>query len=66
MHQANQTRRYVPFELPLGRIKGYYIEPEPGFIDPYEAEERKAIQELEAEEEERIRSNGQRNNVEAK
>lgn len=44
----------MPFERPLGRIAGYLAEPEPGFIDPYEAEEREAIQELEREEEVRI------------
>lgn len=44
----------MPFERPLGRIAGYLAEPEPGFVDPYEAEEREAIQELEREEEIRI------------
>lgn len=54
MNQPINKTRYVPFERPLGRIAGYLAEPEPGFVDPYEAEERKAIQELEREEEIRI------------
>ena len=54
MSQPINKVRYVPFERPLGRIAGYLAEPEPGFIDPHEAEEREAIQELEREEEVRI------------
>lgn len=54
MNQPINKTRYVPFERPLGRISGYLAEPEPGFVDPYETEEREAIQELEREEEIRI------------
>ena len=54
MNQPINRTRYVPFERPLGKIAGYLAEPESGFIDPYEAEEREAIQELEREEEIRI------------
>jgi hypothetical protein len=43
------------WEMPLGVIRGYLEEPGPRFIDPYAAEERRAIQEVEREEEKRIR-----------
>jgi hypothetical protein len=41
--------------MPLGVIRGYLEEPGPLFVDPYTAEERRAIQEVEREEEKRIR-----------
>ena len=41
--------------MPLGVIRGYLEEPGPLFVDPYAAEERRAIQEVEREEEKRIR-----------
>lgn len=43
------------FEQPLGVICGFYIEPGPEFVDSYEIEERKAIQEIEREADERIK-----------
>jgi hypothetical protein len=54
LSQPTNKIRYRPFEKPLGKIAGYLAEPEPGFVDPYESEEREAIQELEREEEIRI------------
>jgi len=54
MSQANKPKRHY-WELPLGVIRGYLEEPGPLFVDPYEAEERRAIQEVEREEEKRIR-----------
>jgi hypothetical protein len=41
------NRRY--YENPLGTIAGFWEEPGPRFVDPYAAEERKAIQEVERE-----------------
>jgi hypothetical protein len=41
------NRRY--YENPLGTIAGFWDEPGPRFVDPYAAEERKAIQEVERE-----------------
>lgn len=35
------------WEMPLGTIRGFMEEPGPKFVDPYDAEERKAIEELE-------------------
>jgi hypothetical protein len=35
----------LTWELPLGTVRGQLDEPGPRFIDHYEAEERKAIQE---------------------
>jgi hypothetical protein len=37
----------LTWELPLGTIRGHLDEPGPRFVDPYQAEERKAIQEVE-------------------
>lgn len=54
LSQPTNKIRYRPFEKPLGKIAGYLAEPEPGFVDPYESEEREAIQELEREEKIRI------------
>lgn len=54
MSQANKPQRHY-WELPLGVIRGYLEEPGPLFVDPYAAEERRAIQEVEREEEKRIR-----------
>ncbi len=51
MSEQNQRRYY---ENPLGTIAGYWEEPGPRFVDPYAAEERKAIQEVEREADERI------------
>lgn len=48
------TVKRVPYENPLGTIAGYWEEPGPRFVDPYAAAERKAIQELEREADERI------------
>jgi hypothetical protein len=42
------------WELPLGVIRGYLEEPGPRFVDPYAAEERKAIQEVEWEAEQEL------------
>lgn len=54
MSQANKPQRHY-WELPLGVIRGYLEEPGPLFVDPYTSEERRAIQEVEREEEKRIR-----------
>lgn len=54
MSQANKPQRHY-WEMPLGVIRGYLEEPGPLFVDPYAAEERRAIQEVEREEEKRIR-----------
>jgi hypothetical protein len=54
MSQANKPQRHY-WEMPLGVIRGYLEEPGPLFVDPYAAEERRAIQEIEREEEKRIR-----------
>lgn len=48
------TVKRVPYENPLGTIAGYWEEPGPRFVDPYTAAERKAIQEVEREADERI------------
>ena len=53
MSQANKPQRHY-WEMPLGVIRGYLEEPGPLFVDPYAAEERRAIQEVEREEEKRI------------
>lgn len=50
--ESNNQRRY--YEKPLGTIAGFWEEPGPRFVDPYTAAERKAIQELEREADERI------------
>lgn len=49
MSEQNQRRYY---ENPLGTIAGYWEEPGPRFVDPYAIAERKAIQEIEREENE--------------
>lgn len=49
MSEQNQRRYY---ENPLGVIAGYWDEPGPRFVDPYTIAERKAIQEIEREENE--------------
>lgn len=36
------------WEMPLGTIRGFMEEPGPKFIDPYDTQERKAIQEIES------------------
>jgi hypothetical protein len=54
MSQANKPKRHY-WEMPLGVMRGYLEEPGPLFVDPYAAEERRAIQEVEREEEKRIR-----------
>jgi hypothetical protein len=54
MSQVNKPQRHY-WEMPLGVIRGYLEEPGPLFVDPYAAEERRAIQEVEREEEKRIR-----------
>lgn len=46
--ENNSQRRY--YEKPLGTIAGFWEEPGPRFVDPYTAAERKAIQEVEREE----------------
>ena len=52
MSGQNQRRYY---ENPMGTIAGYWDEPGPRFVDPYTAAERKAIQEIEREADERIK-----------
>jgi hypothetical protein len=34
------------WEQPLGVVRGFLDEPPSGFVDPYEEEERKAIEEI--------------------
>jgi hypothetical protein len=53
MSQANKPQRHY-WEMPLGVIRGYLEEPGPLFVDPYASDERRAIQEIEREEEKRI------------
>lgn len=48
-----QPPRKLCWEYPLGTVCGHFEEPPHDFVDPYTAEERKAIQELEKEEEEK-------------
>ena len=36
----------LTWELPLGTVRGQLDEPGPRFVDPYEKEEREAIQAL--------------------
>ena len=42
----DNTLKKLTWELPLGTIRGQLEEPGPRFIDPYEKEEREAIQAL--------------------
>jgi hypothetical protein len=51
---SEQIQRYY-YENPLGTIAGYWGEPGPRFVDPYAATERKAIQEIEREADERLK-----------
>lgn len=39
------TQQKLTWELPLGIVRGQLDEPGPRFVDPYDKEERKAIQE---------------------
>ena len=45
----SEPTKKLQWELPLGVVRGYLEEPGPRFVDPYAAEERKAIQEIERE-----------------
>lgn len=45
--KSNLSRTELVWEQPLGTIRGHLDEPAPRFVDPYQAEERKAIQEVE-------------------
>lgn len=45
----SEPAKKLQWELPLGVVRGYLEEPGPRFVDPYAAEERKAIQEIERE-----------------
>lgn len=45
----SEATKRLHWELPLGVVRGYLEEPGPRFVDPYAAEERKAIQEIERE-----------------
>lgn len=51
--ENNSLTRKTYYENPLGTIAGYWEEPGPRFVDPYTAAERKAIQEVEREADER-------------
>ena len=42
----DNTLKKLTWELPLGTIRGQLEEPGPRFIDPYDKEEREAIQSL--------------------
>ena len=50
--ENNSLTRKTYYENPLGTIAGYWEEPGPRFVDPYAIAERKAIQEIEREENE--------------
>jgi len=39
-------RKGLMWEQPLGVVRGFLDEPPSGFVDPYEEEERKAIEEI--------------------
>lgn len=41
-----QHRRGLAWEQPLGVVRGFLDEPQAGFVDPYEDEEREAIKEV--------------------
>lgn len=41
-----QHRKGLAWEQPIGVIRGFLDEPPKGVVDPYEDEERKAIQEV--------------------
>ena len=46
-HLSSQSvKTGLTWELPLGTIRGQLDEPGPRFIDPYDKEEREAIQAL--------------------
>ena len=49
LSNEENTKRW-PWENPIGVIKGYMEEPETPEIDPYDAQEREAIQWIENEE----------------
>ena len=40
------NQQKLTWELPLGTVRGQLDEPGPRFIDPYEKDEREAIQAL--------------------
>ena len=42
----DNTLKKLTWEFPLGTVRGQLEEPGPRFIDPYEKEEREAIQSL--------------------
>ncbi len=43
---SQSVKTGLTWELPLGTVRGQLDEPGPRFIDPYEKEEREAIQAL--------------------
>ena len=43
---SQSVKTGLTWELPLGTVRGQLEEPGPRFIDPYEKEEREAIQAL--------------------
>ena len=51
--ENNSLTRKTYYENPLGTIAGYWEEPGPRFVYPYAIAERKAIQEVEREADER-------------
>ena len=46
MKADEETGLKLTWELPLGTVRGQLDEPGPRFIDPYDKEEREAIQAL--------------------
>lgn len=45
-HEQKPRPKGLVWEQPLGTVRGILEEPGPRFVDPYAAEERKAIQEV--------------------
>lgn len=43
-HEQKPRPKGLAWEQPLGTVRGILEEPGPRFVDPYAAEERKAIQ----------------------
>jgi hypothetical protein len=43
---SQSVKTGLTWELPLGTVRGQLDEPGPRFVDPYEKEEREAIQAL--------------------
>lgn len=57
----SEPAKKLQWELPLGVVRGYLEEPGPRFVDPYAAEERKAIQAIEQEADLEIKKRKKRN-----